>query len=72
MPKKITIEQLVVMVQKGFQETATKLDIYDLRENMQRMEKKLDRIENRILEEHAHRIDMLEDNMKRVLDALRV
>ena len=72
MPTKISIEQLAGMVQKGFQETASKGDIRDLREDMRSMAKKLDRIENRILEEHAHRINLLEDDMKRLKDAMQV
>jgi chaperonin cofactor prefoldin len=85
MPKKVTIEQLAVMVQKGFQETATK-DVHaleermgrmegrmhNIEERMGRMEKKLDTIQNEILEQHAHRLDLLEDDMRRIKDALPV
>jgi len=59
------------MVQKGFEETATKQDLKNEIEGLRsEMNKRFDRIENILLEEHRRRIEKLEDRMQEVRDAL--
>ncbi len=54
--KKITIEDLAVMVQKGFSETSGKMD-----KRFDQVENRLDRIENTLIKNHEARIKRLED-----------
>ena len=69
--EQITIDQLARMVQKGFEETATKQDLKNEIEGLRsEMNKRFDRIENILLEEHRRRIEKLEDKMQEVRDAL--
>ena len=69
--EQITIDQLARMVQKGFEETATKQDLKNEIEGLRsEMNKRFDRIENILLEEHRRRIEKLEDRMQEVRDAL--
>lgn len=59
--KNITIDDLAIMVQKGFQETAKKTEVngrFDV------VEKRLDRIEKLILVNHKDRIEKLEEQVK--------
>ena len=56
--KKVAIEDLVVMVKKGFDETAKQIDI-DSR--FDKIEVRLDRIEETLLKNHEIRIKRLED-----------
>lgn len=65
--EEVTIEDLARMVQKGFEETAKKVDM-DARFNA--VEMRLDRIEKFLLEEHRRRIEKLEDQMQEVRNAL--
>lgn len=65
----VTIEDLARMVQKGFEDTAKKIDM-DARFDV--VEKRLDRIEKFLLEEHRRRIEKLEDQMQEVRDALNI
>ena len=63
----VTIEDLARMGQKGFEETAKRIDMnsrFDL------VESRLDRIEKFLLEEHRRRIEKLEDQMQEVRNAL--
>jgi hypothetical protein len=62
---KITIEKLAEMINEGFKSTASKEDI-------QRVEVRLDRIENLLIEEQRRKIKNLETRMKKLEDALAV
>jgi hypothetical protein len=62
---KITIEKLAEMINEGFKSTATKEDI-------QRVEVRLDRIENLLIEEQRRKIENLETRMKKLEDALAI
>ena len=55
--KNVTIEDLAVMVQKGFADTATKSDIKVLTERFDKMEKT-------VLVSHQKRIEKLEAEVK--------
>ncbi|MFZ3054621.1 MAG: hypothetical protein WA091_01380 [Minisyncoccales bacterium] len=86
--KEITIEDLAMMVQRGF--TETKLDIetlsksvderFDLvderfnlvNERFDKIDKKLDKIEKVVVLDHDHRIEKLEDDMKEVKSVLAI
>jgi hypothetical protein len=61
----ITIEQLAEMINEGFKSTASK-------EEIQRVEVRLDRIENLLSEEQRRKIENLETRMKTFEDALAV
>ena len=72
--KNITIDELAVMVQKGFADTATKNDIKILTERLDGMESKMvtkaemnrrfDELEDRVLASHQKRIEKLEAEVK--------
>jgi len=66
--KNITIDELAVMVQKGFLETAKKEEMdkcFDgVDKRFDRVEKRLDRIEKLILADHKERIERLEEEVK--------
>jgi hypothetical protein len=64
-PKKMTIEPLAEMINEGFKTTASKEDI-------NRVEIRLDRIEHRLLAEQKREIEDLKQRMKRLEDALAV
>jgi hypothetical protein len=61
----ITIDQLAKMIKEGFKTTATKEDI-------NRVEVRLDRIEHLLLAEQKREIEDLKTRMKRLEDALAV
>lgn len=61
--KNITIEDLARMVKKGFDGTDKRLDKIDVR---------LDRIENFILKQHSQKIDFLEKRINRLEEALAI
>jgi len=61
--KNITIEDLARMVKKGFDGTDRRLDKIDVR---------LDRIENFILKQHSQRIEFLEKRINRLEEALAI
>ena len=61
----ITIEQLAKMIHEGFKTTATKEDIAEVNG-------RLDRIEKQILADYGRRIESLEQDLKRLKDALAV
>ena len=62
---KITIEKLAEMINEGFKSTASKEDI-------QRVEVRLDRIEHLLIEEQRRKIENLETRMKKLEDALAI
>jgi archaellum component FlaC len=61
--KSVTIEDLAVMVKKGFDSVDKRFDGIDDR---------LDRIEKLILADHKRRIERLEDQVKDLRDLLAV
>jgi polyhydroxyalkanoate synthesis regulator phasin len=65
MSKNIIIEQLAGMIHEGFKTTATKEDIAEVNG-------RLDRIEKQILADYGRRIESLEQDLKRLKDALAV
>lgn len=60
--KNITIDDLAVMVGKGFQAVDKRFDRVDKR--FDRVEKRLDRIDKLILADHKERIEKLEMEVK--------
>lgn len=67
MAEKITIEDLAGMIARGFEETAKKADM-DAR--FDKVEERLDRIENLLLADHKRRIEKLEAEVKELRNAL--
>lgn len=63
----VTIEELARMVAKGFEETAKAQEVNS---RFDAVEKRLERIENLLIQEHRRRIERLESEMKEVRDAL--
>lgn len=61
--KSVTIEDLAVMVKKGFDSVDKRFD---------GMDDRLDRIEKLILADHKRRIERLEDQVKDLRDLLAV
>lgn len=74
--KKMTIEDLAVMVQRGFEETATKGELADFREEVNErfdgIDQRLEKIENILIAGHDRRIERLEDSMRQVLTAVKI
>lgn len=72
--KEITIDDLAIMVQKGFNETAKKIDVdkgFDaVDKRFDKVENRLDRIEKLILTNHNERIEALEMEVKKLKDLL--
>jgi hypothetical protein len=72
--KEITIDDLAIMVQKGFNETAKKIDVdkgFDaVDKRFDKVENRLDRIEKLILTNHNERIETLEMEVKKLKDLL--
>ncbi|MFZ3054942.1 MAG: hypothetical protein WA091_03105 [Minisyncoccales bacterium] len=72
--KDVTIDDLAMMVQKGFIETAKKSEMdqrfNDVDERLDKMDKRFDRIENLILADHKERIEKLEMQVKELRDLI--
>jgi hypothetical protein len=70
----ITTEKLAEMINKGFNTTATKEDLNEIKEDLKAMEgrltTRLDRIEHILLEDQRRKIENLEIRMKKLEDAL--
>jgi len=68
--RNITINDLAVMVQKGFDETAKKADMDFKFEQVDRrfnqIDKRFDKLEKLILADHKKRIEKLEDELKEI------
>lgn len=66
--KSLTIDDLARMVQKGFEHTASKDEIGDMRHETKAefsdIRKRLDRIENILIRGHENRIERLEDKVR--------
>lgn len=58
--KKMTIDDLAVMVAKGFENTATKDDFKEVSRKLEDIDYRLSKIESN----HERRIDLLEDRMQ--------
>jgi len=67
--KNITIDDLAMMVQKGFLETAKRSEV-NLR--FDRVETRLENIEKILLADHRRRIEKLENDIKELKDILAV
>jgi hypothetical protein len=74
--RKITIEDLARMVQKGFSETAKKIELEGLREEMKKgfkvVDERFDKIEKLILADHKRRLEKLEEEMRDLKNLLAV
>ena len=70
MAKKMTIEDLAIMVKRGFDETATEALVNKrfeaVDERFDGIDKRLDRIENLLLRDHLNRIESLKDTVLRL------
>ncbi len=67
--KNVTIDDLAVMVQKGFAETATKTELKSMKNEMN---ERFDKIENLILADHKKRIEKLENEVKELKEIFAV
>ena len=67
--KEITIEVLARMIQKGFDETATKAE---MKKGFNEVYKRFDKIENLILIDHKRRIERLEFEVKELKELLAI
>jgi len=63
--KNITIDDLAVMVQKGFEGTAK-----DMKGGFKAVSERLDRIENILIKQQNDKIEKLERRMERLEEAL--
>ena len=70
--KNMTIETLAEMINEGFKSTASKEDIQRVEVRLDRIESRLGRIETLLIEEQRRKIENLEACMKRLEDALTV
>ncbi len=69
MAKKMTIEDLAVMVKRGFDETAKKADVET---QFDEMGKRLDRIENILIAGHDRRLYNAEDDIRVIKTKVRI
>ncbi|MFA5169670.1 MAG: hypothetical protein WC420_02975 [Candidatus Paceibacterota bacterium] len=72
--KDITIDELAMMVQRGFNETAKKSEMdqrFDgVDRRLDKVEKRLDRIEKLIFADHKERIERLEMQVKELKELI--
>ena len=75
----MTIDQLAAMIQEGFKSTASKEDLKAVNARLDGIDSRLDgidgrldRIEHQILADYGRRIESLEQELKRLKDALAV
>lgn len=66
--KGVTIDELALMVGKGFQSVDKRFDEVDKR--LDRMDKRFDRIEKLILADHKDRIERLEMQVKELKELI--
>lgn len=64
------IDGLASMVARGFEHTATKKDISEVRTRLDGIDDRLDRIENLLIRAHENRIERLEDKVRVLETAL--
>jgi hypothetical protein len=67
--KNITIDDLAVMVQKGFEETSKKEEV---NRRFDDVGKRFDKIEKLILTDHLERIEKLEEQVKELRGLLAI
>lgn len=64
----MTIDDLAIMVSRGFENTATKQDIHEIKEEMnERFDNvniRLDHIEHHLIFGHTNRLESLEDSVR--------
>lgn len=74
--KEITLDDLALMTQGGFNALETRMDkrfdgvhteMSGLKEDMKKMDSRLERIEQRVNQAHDARLDKLDDQMRRVI-----
>ena len=81
--KNITTEDLAIMIQKGFKETAKKEEVNQqfegvnqqfegVNQRFDRVEQRLEKIEKLILADHKRRIEKLEENVKDLKELLAI
>ena len=63
----VTNEELARMIARGFEGTPTK---QEMNTRFDKVEERLDRIENILISDHQKRIEKLEDQVKELRDAL--
>jgi hypothetical protein len=74
-PKKMTIDDLAAMVQRGFEQTASKEELTALSTKVDQLAVDVETVKRslaRIEGNTERRIERLEDNMRRVLTALKL
>ncbi|MEK7169683.1 MAG: hypothetical protein AAB767_00150 [Patescibacteria group bacterium] len=64
MTKTITIDDLAVMVKKGFDETAKRVNLDALTKDVAELSTKVTRIENILIRAHDNRIYKVEDDIR--------
>jgi len=73
--KKVTIEDLAMMTQKGFADTASKRDLNSFRSEVKKefndMGIRLDHIENLTLTDHRNLLERLEDKTRVLKTAMK-
>ena len=67
--KNITIDDLAVMVKKGFDETAKKIE---MEAGFKTVNDRLDKIENILIKQQNDKIERLEERMQKIEEALAV
>ena len=65
----VTPDELVLMIQKGFNETAEKVDVD---QHFDKIEQRLDKIEALLLGNYKRRIEKLEEDFKEFKEALAI
>ncbi|PIQ68705.1 MAG: hypothetical protein COV91_02740 [Candidatus Taylorbacteria bacterium CG11_big_fil_rev_8_21_14_0_20_46_11] len=65
MPKIMTIDDLAVMVKRGFDETAKQVDLNELKEDVSELRKQVNRIEAR-MGGYDNRLDLVVDDVRLV------
>ena len=68
--KESTIDELAIMIQSGFRDTARKIDVEELRKDMENNFKKVDArfdiIENKLIARHEREIEHLRDEVLKI------
>ena len=74
--KEVTIDGLAIMVQRGFESTALKIDMDEgfvrVDKRLDIIDKRLDRNENILIRAHENRIERLEDELRIVKTHLKL
>ncbi len=74
--KKITIDQLAVMINNGFEKTATKDQLFDVEKKFEKrfndVDKRFDKIENILFEDQNKKIEKLEMRIEYLENSLNL